>query len=402
MEKGLNKYLYYPLRAISMATFILIIREFTNRRIYALAGDPNMSSQIPRTVFCLFSILCTILITNSVINYFTVYDKREMFAYLELGRREVSFRREIAYVLRRESFYLEVLPHILITVALVFLDFYGEYAYIFSVSGILKRGFLGYFVIALICALVVFVLSLLTRYEAIRYWFNLKRKKDIKRLSSKTIMIIRAVCVIAIYPLAAPYLPYLAFIIFTLFRLAVTLASILTMFGLILSIIALILVIKLTLTVKARLNARGLIRKITETARPLGYDVRILQDKERDEWGCDIILERGDERFSIRLIESRSVRTPLYFTERDAYFLYKIGTKNHFQSIESHFDYTFDAEGIKILLLPKAPRHLFVKEGERSAALYVGDRIWDYIVYEPKSLLGNMDRDCLGRANNDY
>jgi hypothetical protein len=248
----------------------------------------------------------------------------------------------------------------------------------------------------------VFIFSLLTRYEAIRYWFHLKQNKNLTRLSSKLVMILRAVTVLAVYPIAAPYLPYLVFMLFTLFRLVVTLASILTMFGLILSVVALIIIIRLTASLKFKSARRRLIKRITACAEQSGYDYRILADTERDEWGCDVTLTRGEESYFIRLIKNRALRTPLYFTERDAYFLYKIGTKEHYRSIETHFDYKFDAEGTKILLIPNVPRYLFVNEGERSKKLYACDRIWDYIIYEPESLLGNMERDCLGRANNDY
>lgn len=402
MEKGLNKYLYYPLRAVTMALFILLIRQMTNGRFASVMNDPNISSQIPAPVFPLFAILCTVLITNSVINLFTVYDRREMYAYLDLPRREVSFFREIRYILGRESLYLEAVPHMLITAGLVFLDLYGEYTYILSLTGPLKKGFFGYLAVALVCMAVVFILSVLTRYEAMRHWFNLKRKNDTDKLASKPAMILRAAAVIAVYPIAVPYLPYTVFMIFTLFRLVVTLASILTLFGLILSVIAVIILLRVTSSLKFKASRRRLIGRITACAAKSGYVCRVLTDGERDEWGCDIMLKKSEHAYSIRLLRNRGRRTPLYFTERDAYFLYKIGTKNHFQSIESHFDYTFDAEGTKILLLPKPPRYLFVKEGERSQRLYVGDRIWDYIVYEPESLIGNMARECLGRANNDY
>ena len=95
MERGLNKYLYYPLRAVTMALFILLIRQMTNGRFTAMMNDPSISSQIPSAVFPLFAILCTALITSSVVNIFSVYDKPVMFDYLDKKRQEVSFPREV-------------------------------------------------------------------------------------------------------------------------------------------------------------------------------------------------------------------------------------------------------------------------------------------------------------------
>ena len=401
MERGLNKYLYYPLRAVTMALFILLIRQMTNGRFTAMMNDPSMNSSIPRPVFALFAILCTALITSSVVNLFSVYDKGVMFDYLDKKRQEVSFPRETREILTDKLFYLETIPHIAITVLFVFLDLYGEFTYILSFAGIIKKGFIGYTVVALICAIIVFSAELFTRYEARRYWHHLKNNKSIDKLSKKTTMVFKAALVIAVYPIAAPYLPYLVFMLFTLVGLVVTIANILTTFGLILTIILMIAAIKIYSAIRYRSKKARIIHDVTVLAKKEGYEYLLFEGERRDVEGCDILLTKGEDRYSIRIARTRGHRTPMYFTERDAYFLYKIGTKNHFRSIESHFDYTFDAEGERIILLPDVPRYLFVKEREMQKKLFPGDRIWGYIIYEPKSLLGNLDRDCLGRANND-
>ena len=400
MNQRLNKYLYYPLRAVTMALFILLIRQMTNGRFTAMMNDPSLNSQIPSPVYSLFAILCTALITNSVVNFFSVYDKGVMFEFLDKKRQEVSFPREIREILRDKFFYLETIPHIAITVLFVFLDLYGEFTYILGFVGI-NRGFFARLLVAVISAVIVFCAHLFTRYEARRYWHHLKNNKNIDKLSSKPTMILKAVLVIAVYPIAAPYLPYLVFMIFTLVGLVVTIANILTTFGLILLVGAIIAVFKIYSAIRYKGKRIAIIRDITALAKREGYEYLLFEGERRDEEGCDIVITRGDESYSIRIVKTRAKRTPMYFTERDAYFLYKIGTKNHFRSIESHFDYTFDAAGEKIILLPDEPKYLFVKEGEMQKKLFPGDRIWGYIIYEPKSLLGNLDRDCLGRANND-
>lgn len=401
MEKRLNKYLYYPLRALTMALFILLIRRITNRRIINLLADPEISSQIPEAVLVVFSVLCTVLITNSVINLFTVYDKGAMFDYLDKKRQEVSFPREIKEILSDRFFYIETVPHMAITVLLVCLDLYGEFTYLLSFAGIKAGSFIGYATASLLCALIVFSSELLTRYEARRYWHHLKNNKGLDKLESKPLLIFKAVLILAVYPFAAPYLPYIVFMLFTLVGLVVTIANILTTFGLILAVALTVVLVKLFGELRYKSRKKRIIRDVTALAAEKGYEYRINEGQRRDEDGCDILLIREDERYSIRIVKPRSRRLPLYFTERDAYFLYKIGTKNHYRSLESHFDYTFDAEGEKIILLPEIPKYLFVKEGETQKKLFAGDRIWKYIIYEPKSLLGNLSRDCLGRANND-
>ena len=223
MEKRLNKHLYYPLRALTMALFILLIRRITNRRIINLLADPEISSQIPEAVLVVFSVLCTVLITNSVINLFTVYDKGAMFDYLDKKRQEVSFPREIKEILSDRFFYIETVPHMAITVLFVCLDLYGEFTYLLSFAGIISP--LGYFIVSLICALIVLSCELLTRYEAKRYWHHLKNNKGLDKLESKPLLIFKAVLILTVYPFAAPYLPYIVFMLFTLAGLVVTIAT---------------------------------------------------------------------------------------------------------------------------------------------------------------------------------
>lgn len=401
MSNTMRKYVYYPLRAVTMALFILLIRQITNARFWAMTNDPSISSQIPTPAIILFAILCTILITNSVINLFSVYDKCVMWEYLDKNRQEISFPREIKEILSDSRLYVESGVLILITVLFVSLDLYGEFSYVLSYAGISKKGFFGYLVIALINSLIVFLTSILTRYEARRYWHHLKRTKSTSKLSSKPLLIFKAVLVIAVYPIASPYLPYLVFMLFTILGLVITIANIMTTFGLILAVFAFIVFIKLYSSISYKLKKKKITTAVTATAKNAGFEYRLHEGEELDREGCEITLIRGEERYEIRFIKPRRRSLPLYFTERDAYFLYKIGTKTHYRSIESHFDYVFDAEGAKILLLPEIPRHLFVKEGDMVRRMNAGDRIWGYMIYEPKSLIGNLERDCLARANND-
>lgn len=401
MERKPNAYIFYPLRAVTMALFILIIRQITNRRFLAMINDPMTVAQIPRSVIYLFAIICTALITNSVVNLFTVYDKGQMYAFLDKKRQEVSFVREIKEILCDKFFYIEVLPHMALTALFVCLDLYGEFTYAVSAAGILKRGVFGYAMVSLLCAAMVFAISLLTRYEARRYWHHLKNKKSLSTLSGKPLLIFKGVLIFALYPIAAPYMPYLVYMLFTLVGLVVTIANTLTTLGLILAVILLVVLLKLIGSLKYKTNKRKIIREITALAKEEGYEYRLYEGERRDEEGCDLLLTKDEKSYSVRIIKPRSRRLPLYFTERDAYFLYKIGTKNHYRALESHFDYTFDAVGERIILLPEIPKYLFVKEADVQKRLFAGDRIWGYIIYEPKSFLGNLSRDCLGRANND-
>ena len=105
----------------------------------------------------------------------------------------------------------------------------------------------------------------------------------------------------------------------------------------------------------------------------------------------------------------------------------RIGTKNHHVTSMSVFEYHFDGEGDKIIIVNPVPKRIFVamdehlegaqyneycdtgtlasvlrshsKEAKSTRELVPGDKIWGYAVYNTTSFVSAVDRKCLGRYN---
>ena len=159
--------------------------------------------------------------------------------------------------------------------------------------------------------------------------------------------------------------------------------------------------------------------------------------KSREE--CNFTLEYEGKVFSCRLIGSWWQRAPLHFiSKKHAIYLHKVGTRNRFFSYECHFNYAFEGEGDKLLIVCPMPRWLFAsvdntdkivtpedlstssmissyryggsrrqqssfgiskRTSEYSRALEAGDKIWGYAIYNTTSFISAIDRKCLGRYN---
>ena len=115
----------------------------------------------------------------------------------------------------------------------------------------------------------------------------------------------------------------------------------------------------------------------------------------------------------------------MYFvSDKHAYYLHRFGTKNHHFDILREFEYNFDGEGDRIIILNPVPKSAYatqstyvdhswydeyrlasvmspkskrVADGARK--IEPGDKIWGYVIYNTSSFIGAIDRGCLGRYN---
>ncbi len=64
--------------------------------------------------------------------------------------------------------------------------------------------------------------------------------------------------------------------------------------------------------------------------------------------------------------------------------------------IMTKFDFGYESDGKKILILLPIPRNFFVSVNEsRPRPADVGERVGDYTIYNSTGFLGALDRNCL-------
>jgi hypothetical protein len=199
-----------------------------------------------------------------------------------------------------------------------------------------------------------------------------------------------------------PYTPYVLFMVVTFFGIVGALVSVLSVLGFIAVVFGIVLAIYGLMKWKNHRLRKKFLRALKAKAEQKGEYLEIYTKEQAKVRGYDFTLTSAGKTYSVKIINLLFRVTPLYFTSSaDAYFLHRIGTKEHHTSLENHFDYSFNAEGQKLLLLINFPRRIFATEHGATRKLFPGDKIWNYIIFNTKSFLGAQDRECLYRSNED-
>ncbi len=391
-----STFILYPLRGFVIALVPWLTHLFPLRHMRNLSEQADLLG-IPHFVFYLFSLLILALIYNSFTLYFATYDREEREAFFLGGGETLSFFAERGRALKSLPFLLELISSLLFTAMLFFLGGFGDISYFTSLIPIQKglSNLIGYSALSIF----LFILLLDRRCEARKYWQQLSDRGDLGRLDSKWRMALRGLAITLLYPIATPVLPMILYFAINLITIILGLADMLTAVGFILTLAAVITIIILLRRLHFFRVTRRIEKSIAAAAESFGYKLRLYAKDERALHNCNGYLEKNEKRYYFKIMASPSRFTPLYFMEHGAYYLHKFGTKNHYRSYERHVAYTFDCPGQKSIILPKITNYIFAKEAGSVRRVYEGDDFWNYTIYNPKSFLGNLERDCIGRTN---
>ena len=396
--KSEKKPWHYLLRGAASFIALFLLKSLTTKKLTA-----SLNSGIPSQLFYGFAFLGIILIYNSLVHTLTFYDKDSFLKFKKRGikgLKNVSLGKEVGVILKSLDFWLETLPVVILSV--VFAIFGGFYETVFTVFPEGKAPEFAHRLFPLASIpLLLFLTSLFCRYEIHRYWADLYKKGEENKVDSKVKFLLKLCIVFAMYPLVYPYAPIILYVIITFFGMVGALISILSVLGFIASVTG---VIFLSVWLKRRKVAKikkKFLKQVTMIAEEKGESLTVYTKEERAVRGYDFTLTSDGKAYDCKIITSLLSTTPLYFTPSDAYFLYKIGTKEHHTSLEKHFEYAFASDSKKLMILIKFPRKVFVSEFGATRKLFSGDRIWNYIIFDPKSFLGAQDRECLHRSNEE-
>ncbi len=437
-----NKYEYPAyvilLRGVTIFAFFLIIK-FMCLFACVLA---NYSSGFPTWVQLLPCLIALPFIFNSILYVTTVYNKHERELFLSSGASKPTLKSELKSILTDKNFWIEyaVLSTLVVITSLLggFFEF-GLIIFPEAVQSFLIRNLFPIPVLLILFLLI----SLHRRYDAKLYWYQLRARGDLTRLENTVLLIPRILAIIFGYPLLFPSILYALLGIFSFVNIVLALVNVMTLLGFVLVIISIILFTMLILALNSIVLRHKLIKKLKAVAKSSGYKLSEIKRpyasmfRPREE--CNFTLEYQGKVFSCRLIGSWWQRAPLHFiSKKHAIYLHKVGTRTHFFSYECHFNYGFEGEGDKLLIVCPMPRWLFAsvdntdkiitpqdmstsammasyryggsirqhssfdiskRTSEYSRALEAGDKIWGYAIYNTTSFISAIDRKCLGRYN---
>lgn len=419
---------YYVLRGAAISLITWLIKLLSSMLIIAIYTN-SLTSSNSGTHWAIYLIIAIgdVFIFNSVVHLFSIYDKRVMNEFLKNQKDNVKFGVEIPKILLSREFLIETASLTVMSALIIFFGGFNEFSLVFRDTGapvwLLE---LAKYAITLP---VFFIFNTLARYEARRRWFYLAHTDNLKSLSSVLMLILRAFSIVFLYIFVYPLAPTVIMAYAGLFGTVAALVDLLTVVGFILALVGTILIIFGSLALNALRLRRKLIKSLKRMAQENGYTLSPIKRPYASlfVWQaneCNFTITRGEKVFSCRLIGSFWQRAPMYFiSNKHAYYRHRIGTKEHNVTMRSQFEYDFEGEGDKILILNPVPKNAFAtnstyvenpwydddklvsrmptarKHSDAERKLEPGDKIWGYAIYNTTAFLGAIDRECLGRYN---
>ncbi len=394
----------YFMRGVTSVILALLLSKLAYLNLVWISTPfDSVFRQLPLWAIKLLCAVAFLLVYNSLVHFLTLYDRRERESFLA-EKRSVTFPSELLRIMRSPMFILETAGAVLFVIILCLFGAVGEIVGVFFIDTEPTRA-VELLLPTLIYAPSFFLISLFCRYEIRRYFVRLAITDNLAVLDSRVKMALRLGTIILLYPTVFPYAPLLIYVALSFVNIFMSLSALLTAVGLILAVLALILLAVFIAYAKAIRGRLKFIKKMTALCAERGFTVEGMTSPVksffRHEVGVSFTLRRGEEVFDCRFLSTVWRGAPLCFTsERHAYILHRLGTKNHHISINHNIEWGFSSEGTKIILVSPMPRRvLAIAANGATRVLTQGDKIWDAVLYDTEAMLGALDRDCLGRTN---
>ncbi len=394
----------YIMRGVSSALLALLLAKLTYFNLLWIS-EPFDSTLHSLPLWSIKLVCCAalLLIYNSLVHFLSRYDRQQRNAFVSEDR-EVYFLSELRRIIKSPVFLLETLSAVLMIAVLSLFGAADEIVGVFFIESE-PTAAVRLILPTAVYAPSFFVISLLCRYEIRRYFRRLAVTGNLEVLENRFKMGLRVFAIFVLYPLVFPYAPLLVYVAFSFISIFVSISALLTAVGVIVALVFIILLAVLVCYTRAISRRRRFIKRLSVIAAERGYTLSEIRNPIKSFFkhteGESFVLRRGESVYTVRFLSTVRRGVRLYFTsDKHAYFLHRIGTKNHHISFHHNIDWGFSGEGIKIILVNPYPKHVFaIAQNGATRRLVSGDKIWDCIVYDDLSMLGAIDRDCLGRTN---
>ena len=104
------------------------------------------------------------------------------------------------------------------------------------------------------------------------------------------------------------------------------------------------------------------------------------------------------ETFSCAVLGNVFKNADVCFTsESSGYYRYRIGTNKHNISLHSSFNYSFDNEYKKIVVIAPTPKNVLICDMNKEKRVFNAEKMWNSVAYDKDAFLGAIDRECLGK-----
>lgn len=367
--------------------------------------DTQIFTDFPLWSICLIVLLGSLLLYNSLVRLFSLYNAHSRDEYLQTLdgtlpkiKRFAEYRR----ILKTPEFLFEVGIATVLVSLLLPLGIFYEAELLFDFAGGLR-----YLFIYAVYITAFFFINLNAKYETRRHWKQLYETRSLDTLDSRWRFALKGALILILYPFTVPLSPVLVFLCINVYTVLSAVLGLFSATGLIIFLVILAFFILAMPKLRALRTRKRFIRRLRLSVERSDYELCDLYSESAIGLGktgsLRFTLKYGEKVYSCRLLPIEKRRLPLYFTsDKNAHFLYKIGGKNHFVSLARHFDYGVEGDGKPILILAPEPKYVFVSSDGSEKRLFTGDRMWRFTVFEGDSFFGAMDRHCLDKANGTF
>ena len=408
----------------TVASLILTFREPFLRNggeSVAFFGRHANNVRLMTEVFLVYAILHSLILT------FAIYNRLERRAFLEVHPSECDKKTARREILASRNFWTELaLLTAFFTLHPAKLGIDAPLYLIPYVATIPK--ILGKLLLTVLFFIVTFLMELHARVDArklwlempsrlmrARLWRSLEKKK--RRRYSLFRMALRLYVHIAIYAVGARYLPYLLQIVLMIFGAAITVLLLPWVLGFIAAL-------TVFLWLRALFSRVRFIGKLKKTCRENGFELFALRRAYLsvffDFSGYTFGVRAHGKTFYCRLMASVKRSNNVHVSPNGtlcrvfSVSLPKVGMLRVYSTrrmeenpnnrelelfaFSSLTDYTFEADGHKILLLnPVAKRVYGVEEKGQLYVLDNGMSVGEYKVFTGNAFLRALERDCADR-----
>ena len=397
---------------VTYALMCLMTVDKFRSEFHKTVEDLAWNSQLLRI---LLEVILLFLMLNTVILTFSIYYKRDRLAFLAIYEQhpnQFDAKAERAKLLRSNLFYTE-----LATLCICFLIFPMLWGYDNFVWWTKENPVFAKVISTLVFTLASFLIMLHSRIDARNMWLEMPgrlaqknvwksmRKKKAAKFSYPR-MILRLVGYALLYSLS------MKIVVFVIAMLL----SIVGMVGLILMtpvLLFFVLFIVFLYYFRAIRTRVKFIRKLKKTCRENGYDLFYLKRPYRsifrDNESYTFALTANNKTYYCRILASVKRSNKLILDEdgtctrhmglhipqpqlanvRGYVQTYDRGNGDNreFMSFSSVIDYTFEADGNKILIINPVPKRVLRRFEKTTREMDNGDKIGEYTVYTGNAFL---------------
>ena len=339
--------------------------------------------------FHIFYLVFFVLIINSLI--LAIYRKnkrtRERFLKRDVGS---DFLSNAKYIASSLDFYVEL---VCVTVLMMLLP--SSFLFGFEATNTDAR-----LLTLLVILPIIYALDFVARVGVQKNWYAENKRRDTDAIKQKGSSLIKDVIIVAmIYFAFAICLPWLLPIVIMLWQL---LGGVMLLVWVAIALIVSTLLTFMFFAIRGIFKRRAFLQRLKRYCEDNALEISNIKKPYLSMFiaqsSSNFTIERDGKKYECKLIAGLFPGSPIVFSNNGEGL--KQDTVRLFRTELLHFltkfNFGFDSNGKKILIVVPIPRKFFVSTNQSSPRQAdTGEKIGEYTIYNATGFLGALERDCL-------